>query len=103
MDFDLEDSLSKIGLGTAFDEEKSGFSNMGKETGGLYISSIKQKEFLQVNEIGTSAGSVAKTSYLQQIINDNGIEFNRPFLYTIVDTKTNLPLFMGTLANPLEQ
>ena len=103
VDFDLDDSLSKIGLGTAFDEEKSGFSNMGKETGGLYISSIKQKEFLQVNEIGTSAGSVAKTSYLQQIINDNGIEFNRPFLYTIVDTKTNLPLFMGTLANPLEQ
>lgn len=34
-------------------------------------------------------------------IGDN-MDFNRPFIYAIVDLENNLPIFMGVMDNPVE-
>jgi serpin B len=97
---DLKDTLTKMGLGIAFGEGKTDFSNMGKDSGGLYISSVKHKTFLQVDELGTSAGAVTNVEMRKLSIPLERLVFNRPFVYAIVDTNTNLPLFIGTMENP---
>jgi serine protease inhibitor len=98
---DLKDTLKNLGLGIAFDKYKADFSNMGKDSGNLYISSVKHKTFLQVDELGTSAGAVTSVEIqVSSFIQLERLVFNRPFVYAIVDTNTNLPLFIGTMENP---
>jgi serpin B len=67
----------------------------------LYISSVKHKTFIDLNESGTTAAAativlmasngVLQERELKEVILD------RPFVYAIVDTETDLPLFMGTV------
>jgi len=99
-DVDLKDILKNIGLGIAFEEKKADFSNMGKDSGDLYISSVKHKTFLKVDELGTSAGAVTSVELLKSAISFERLVFNRPFVYAVVDTNTNLPLFIGAMENP---
>ena len=101
-EFELKDALKTIGLGIAFDKYKAEFSKMGIINEKLYISSVKHKTFLQVDELGTEAGAVTDVA-----IKAGGIPmdiqtlvFNRPFVYAIIDTRTSLPLFLGTMENP---
>jgi serine protease inhibitor len=98
-DTDLKDILKNMGLGIAFGG-KADFSNMGKDSGGLYISSVKHKTFLQVDELGTSAGAVTDAEMSKLSIPSERLVFNRPFVYAIIDTDTNLPLFIGAMENP---
>jgi serine protease inhibitor len=100
-DFELNDALKKMGLGIALDGGKADFSKMGNANDNLFISSVKHKTFLQVDELGTEAGAVTS------VIMSKGVPtirqtmiFNRPFIYAIIDTKTNIPLFLGLMENP---
>jgi serine protease inhibitor len=98
-DTDLKDTLKKMGLGIAFDKAAD-FSNMGKDSSGLYLSAVKHKTYLKVDELGTSAGAVTDAEMLKSAISNNRLVYNRPFVYAIIDTKTNLPLFIGAMENP---
>jgi serine protease inhibitor len=100
-DYQLNDMFKGMGLKNAFDSGKADFSKMYEGSNGLYISSVRQKTFLQINELGTQAGAATSVEMERSIIMDaNSINFNRPFVYAIIDTQTNLSLFLGTIENP---
>jgi len=97
--YELNDVLKNMGLGSAFDGYAD-FSKMGNAKENLVISSVMHKTFLQVDEMGTEAGAVTDVMVCGGLGNPPTLVFNRPFVYAIVDTKTNLPIFIGTMENP---
>jgi Serine protease inhibitor len=99
----LDDALKAMGLGTAFDRNRADFSRMGDDKNGLYVSSVTQKTFLQIDEKGTEAAATTNVEMSTKSITlDTGkqVVFDRPFVYAVIDTKTDLPLFLGALAAP---
>ena len=96
--------LKEMGMTDAFDEKRADFSGLGSSPeGNLFIGRVLHKTFISVGEEGTRAAAttvveVAPTAAppteqeeIKRVILD------RPFLYMIVDTSSNTPIFMGTL------
>jgi len=97
----LKETLEKLGMPSAFDSENANFTNMIQEGSQIYISEVKQKTFIDVNEEGTEAAAVTTieaevASAPQQLY----MEVNRPFFITITDEKSDAILFMGSISNP---
>lgn len=97
---ELTDSLKKMGLEIAFDPGTADFSAMGVGQDGypLYLSQVIQKTVIDVAEEGTKAAAVTMAvSNTGAALLENPLELNlnRPFLYGIVDTERNIPLFLG--------
>ncbi len=104
-DTELSQVLSQMGMPLAFDELQADFSGLGRDTRpdrNVSISRVLHKTFISAGEQGTKAGaanalemtengSVGMPRQLKQVYLD------RPFVYMLVDTKNNLPFFMGTL------
>ncbi|MGB4090598.1 MAG: serpin family protein [Ruminococcus flavefaciens] len=98
---DLNDPLKDMGMESAF-LGTADFSKMvTPDSIPLYISSVKHKTFIDLNESGTTAAAATIV-----LMAGNGIApererkeviLDRPFVYAIVDTETDLPLFMGTV------
>jgi len=99
----LKDELSKLGMETAFDPNNADFSLMKEDKmKELYISEVKHKTYIKVDEKGTEAAAVTSveataTSMPAELPK---VVFDRPFVYGIVDTTTGIPLFMGIMENP---
>jgi serine protease inhibitor len=98
----LIDELTALGMGVAFNGSSADFSRLNAARAkGLFISEVKHKTFIQVDEKGTEAAaatSVAIDESMPQY--DVELVFNRPFLYGIIDRATGTPLFVGILENP---
>jgi serpin B len=94
----LNDTLKAMGMEEAFGA--ADFSNMSESMGKqLNISKVKHKSFIEVNEEGTEA-SAATSVEIRLTAMPMSLEFNKPFVYLIRDTKTGAILFIGTLENP---
>ncbi len=97
----LKNSLRNLGMVNAFTAQAD-FRNMviGRRA---HISDVLHKAVIDLNEKGTTAAAVtvvrmgATMAIREEIFNFNA---NRPFMYFIVDNRTKLILFMGTLYNP---
>jgi serpin B len=68
----------------------------------LFISNVKQKTYIKVDEKGTEASAVTSvevetTSMPPELPK---IVFDRPFVYGIIDVETGIPLFIGIMENP---
>ena len=97
----LTDALKAMGLALGFDANKADFSQMSIDKQDLYIKSVIQKTFLKVDEQGTEAAAVTSVQMsAKAFFETQPVVFDRPFVYAILDTKTKLPLFLGTLAIP---
>lgn len=102
----LNDSLKSMGLNECFDMEKADFDQMGKTQSGdnLYISLVRQKAKIIVDEEGTEAAAV--TAILMECgaafdpVEPKALYFNEPFIYMIMDIEKEIPLFIGILDNP---
>ncbi len=98
---DLIPALKASGMQLAFTEEAD-FSGISGDQS-LYVSTIAQKAFIDVNEQGTEA-TVATIAVVEQKMAPGGeplqISIDRPFIYQIRDTWTGTILFMGTLMQP---
>ena len=99
-EIELEEILSSMGMPRAFNPRAAEFSNMvkGQE---LWVSMMKQKAKIEVNEKGTKAAAVTVTGMMAKSLNPNRTiweEFHatRPFVYYIVDNSTGTIYFMGT-------
>jgi serine protease inhibitor len=98
-DITLNETLQALGMATAFDANAADFTRINSK-GGLYISKVKHKSFIEVNEEGTEAAAATSveitfTSAPQPVI------INRPFLFAIREVNTGLILFSGVVNNPL--
>ena len=71
----------------------------------LFVSNIKQKTFVEVNETGTEAAAVTVVEIREtSALEPTQIPFfaNRPFLYLIKEKSTGVILFIGRMDEPKE-
>ncbi len=68
----------------------------------LYISQVKHKAFVEVNEEGTEAAAVTSVEMQTTSVRPPRFSFvaDRPFFYAIRDNETGSVLFMGTVVEP---
>jgi len=100
-DLTLNDVLKALGMEIAFELWQADFTNINKN-GGLFISEVKHKTFVDVNEEGTEAAAVtvvtisptSEPDYPSMIV-------NRPFVFMIREKFTNTILFMGKIVEPV--
>ncbi|MCK5169130.1 MAG: serpin family protein [Bacteroidales bacterium] len=100
---ELNDVLMDMGLTLAFDPDQADFSNIIEDMQ-LYISKVKHKTFIEVNEKGTEAAAVTSVEIGYTSI-DPSSQFiaNRPFLFVIREKYTNSILFMGRVEDPSKE
>jgi len=93
----LNETLKKLGMPTAFRMEADFSRISGKKD--LYLSEVRQKTFVKVDEIGTEAASVTGAVIATKMaLQTKPFYANRPFLYLIV--KGDKILFFGRFAQP---
>jgi len=97
--------LKENGMARAFDQEQAEFDAMLSELENVWLSEVQQKTFIEVNEEGTEAASVSTGEMKREYaLPPDGEPFvmkmERPYFFTITDEKTNVDLFMGTIADP---
>lgn len=91
----LIDTLKKMGVKDAFDNKTADFSSL-VENRDAYIATVVHKTFIEVDEKGTrAAASTLVGADTMSLMEPYNVCLNRPFVYMIVDTETNLPLFIG--------
>jgi serpin B len=97
-------ALKALGMSVAFDPQSADFSAMHEGTDNVYISTVKHKTFVEVNEEGTEAAAVTSVGMGTTSIREQPERFNmvvdRPFFVAIRDNSTGTVLFMGTIVQP---
>lgn len=97
--YDLVGSFLKMGMKDAFDNTAD-FSGMGWPKD-LWISQIKHKAFVEVNEEGTeAAGATAVEMATKSMPYYPVFRADHPFLFIIQDNQSGSFLFMGRMVNP---
>lgn len=92
----LIDTLKKMGIEDAFDRKSANFSSLIDKNDGAYIGTVMHKTFIEVDQEGTRAAASTLVGINKMSMPAiNPVCLNRPFVYMIVDTETNLPLFIG--------
>ncbi|MGA2179050.1 MAG: serpin family protein [Verrucomicrobiota bacterium] len=100
----LNDSLEALGMKCAFVEGEADFSRM-VDNDNLFITMVKQKSFVDVNEEGTEAAAVTTVMLSDSVMSlrpPKPFEMivDRPFLFVIDDDSTKSVLFMGVIYDP---
>lgn len=95
----LNDDLTNLGMGVAFNPMLADFSNMCDR--GLFISFVLHQTFIETNEEGTEAAAATIVGMeLTSVPNTRVVNVNRPFLYFIRETTTGTIVFMGQVTDP---
>jgi serine protease inhibitor len=100
----LDQALSKLGLGIAFDPNRAQFTRMIDGPNRLFIGGVFHKTFLQVDEEGSTAAAVTgiqmRATAVMRPTEEFNLVFNRPFVAAIIDGKSGTILFVGTIGKP---
>jgi serine protease inhibitor len=105
MDYEskLNNMLIALGMKTAFSETKADFSGM-RDKRDVYISEVKHKAIVEVNEEGTEAAAATSVGVRTTSMRPPQERFtfiaDHPFLMLIRDETTGAILFMGTVVDP---
>lgn len=101
-EFDLKETLSQMGMATAFSSEAANFAGMNGSPHDLYLSTVVHKAFLNVNEAGTEAGGASGViAASRSTAPETTFRADRPFIFLIQDSESDSILFIGRLMNPL--
>lgn len=99
----LKDELINLDMGIAFDPGNADFSKINPN-GGLYISRVIHKTFIEVNEEGTEAAAVTLVEIIETTSSggETFIPFyvNQPFIFAIKEKYTNTIIFIGKVMEP---
>lgn len=99
---ELNDALTSLGMGVAFDEDRADFSRMAileKPSANLYIDKVAHKTFIEVNEEGSEAAAATSVTIGVKSLPRMFI-VNKPFFFAIRDNETQTVLFMGVVVDP---
>ena len=99
---DLVAPCKKLGMKDAFDPAGAAdFSGMGWPKGKLWISQIRHKAFVEVNEEGTEATAATIVGMRTMSAGRSPVFCaDHPFLFLIRHNRTGSLLFMGRIADP---
>lgn len=106
-DKELNETLQNMGIRQAFDSEQADFTGIGFTDNGLplYISLVRQKAVVKLDEEGTEAAAVTmvvmnECTSARPVEEPIDVFFDEPFLYMIMDMESKTPLFMGLMDDP---
>ena len=91
----LNNTLKALGMDIAFGSGAD-FSGMGPS---LFISDVRHKAIVEVNEEGTEAAAVTVVVGVTSL--PPIFRVDRPFFFAIYDAETETILFMGTVTEPM--
>lgn len=97
---DLNDPLAALGMGIAFTSHAD-FKGMMK--GPLWISKVRQKTFLELNEEGTEAAAATAVVMTRGMVRPEphfSLVLNRPFVCAVEDSESGAILFLGAIVEP---
>ncbi len=99
----LNDILKEMGMAIAFTPQAD-FSRMSPDHS-VFITDVKHKAFIKVNEQGTEAAAVTSIELGRGSGNQNLklLTFNRPFLFAIYEESSGTILFMGKIVQPVNE
>ena len=92
----LNDDLAALGMVDAFDH-RADLTRLSP-VGGLRISSVKQKSWVDVNEEGTEAAAATAVTVVESAVPI--VRADRPFLFFIRERLSGTILFAGKVASP---
>ena len=93
----LNDDLAALGMVDAFDPGRADLTRLSP-VGPLFISEVKQKSWVDVNEEGTEAAAATSVA-----VAESGplvVRADRPFLFFIRERLSGAILFAGKFASP---
>ncbi len=98
----LNDILKTLGMAIAFDPYQADFTRIYKGPERLYISEVKHKTFVKVNEEGTEAAAVTSVEMRATSAGPYGflMRVDRPFVFVIRENCSKAILFMGKIVKP---
>ena len=101
-DIILNDAMQRLGMKEAFDANNAKFGNICEDND-LFISYIKQKSYLKINEFGTDA-LTATTVHMGKMsippTEYKTMNIDRPFFFGIRNLRIkNMFMFMGIIKN----
>jgi len=106
---ELDPILQALGANAMFDPDNADLSGISANalTDQLAIDQVRQKTFIEVNEIGTEAAAVTTGGgYFggglspKQLLRVVSFRAERPFLFLIRDDESGVILFLGRVVKP---
>jgi len=98
-DNDIIQSLKNLGMLAAFSDRDADFTAMGTAAQNIFISQIKHKTVLEVDEKGAEGAAVTSIGFAITSLPPT-FWFNRPFVLVLRHIPTNTMLFTGFVADP---
>ena len=93
----LNAPLIEMGMGVAFDGGRADFSEISRDAG-LFISTVYQKTYVNVDEEGTEAAAVTAVGMRVVSLPPPLLRADRPFLFAIRERLSGTLLFIGKMA-----
>ena len=98
---ELNDELKSLGMQRAFIPDGADFTPLSASLGrNLYVSKVRQKTFVDVNEEGTEAAAVTSVE-IGVTSAPSSVDFNRPFVFVIRERLSGTILFIGKIVRPV--
>lgn len=97
----MNDVLTAMGMGIAFDRVRADFTGM-RDEGELWISRVIHKTYVRVYEEGTEAAAVTVVEMTESASDSFVMRVDRPFIFAIREKHSGTILFIGKIVNPLE-
>jgi serine protease inhibitor len=94
----FNDALKAMGMPKAFDPLQADFSRMTSAED-AYISAVRQKTYMRVDEEGTEAAAVTSVT-VGYTSAGPGITVDRPYLLAIRERLSGTVLFLGAIRDP---
>ena len=97
---DLSSSLKMLGIEDLFSSASADLSGLGRsDAGNIYVNRVIHKTYIEVAEQGTKAGAATILEATDECepMDPKTVTLDRPFLYMIIDTENNIPIFIGTM------
>ncbi|KAF6209833.1 hypothetical protein GE061_015585 [Apolygus lucorum] len=100
MTINLNDPLVKLGAADIFDQGKCNLT--GISAAPLFVSQVKQKVFIEVNEEGTEAAAVTAARIQKRSLSfPEKFEADHPFIFILISTKKPHGVaFFGAVLDP---